>query len=282
MWSKPLSFLCSLALMLSTCSLFAAPKAQLWAVWEAHKPNSTKIIKHTAWTEFLKTYLVSKHGTNFIAYSNISAKQREALENYLHALQAVRIHQYNRNEQLAFWINLYNALTVKLVLDHYPVTSIRDITLDNSVLATGLWDTKLVTVESQALSLNDITHRILRPIWQDPRIHYALSSAALGSPNLQKTAFTATSVYNMLDKAAIDFVNSPRGVNIEDGKLTVSEIYLWYRKDFGETDAGIIQHLLKYAKPGLGKKLKAYDAISGGAFDWSLNDARAIKNLPQE
>ncbi len=97
-------------------------------------------------------------------------------------LAATSADRLRRAEQFPFWINLYNALTVKVVLDHYPVEIIRDIDISPGLFADGPWGKKLVTVEGEALSLDDIEHRILRPIWKDPRLHYVLNCAALGVP----------------------------------------------------------------------------------------------------
>ena len=175
---------------------------------------------------------------------------------------------------MAYWINLYNALTVDTVLNHYPVGSIRDISISPGLFNRGPWDRKLVTVEGQALSLNDIEHRILRPIWHDPRIHYAVNCASLGCPNLANTAYDGSHLDAMLDAAARAYVNNPRGAAVHDGKLTVSSIYRWYEADFGSTDAGVIAHLKRYAEPPLAAALNGISAIADDHYDWRLNDAR--------
>ena len=104
----------------------------------------------------------------------------------------------SRDEQLAYWINLYNALTVKVILDHYPVKSILDIDISPGWFSIGPWGKKLVAVEGVEISLDDIEHRILRPIWRDPRIHYALNCAAVGCPNLLREAFTGATAEVLL------------------------------------------------------------------------------------
>ena len=178
----------------------------------------------------------------------------------------------NRDEQKAYWINLYNALTVKVVLDHYPVRTIRLINLSSRAFARGPWDTKLLTVEGEELSLNDIEHRILRPIWQDPRVHYAVNCASLGCPNLQPQAFTGRDVEMQLEKAAREFINHPRGVSFPRNRLQVSSIYFWFQEDFGGSEKGIIKHLRKYLT---GKNLEQLDKVEkriGHDYDWNLND----------
>jgi len=121
------------------------------------------------------------------------------------------------------------------------------------------------------VSLDDIEHRILRPIWMDPRIHYAVNCASLGCPNLPRVAFTAKNAERLLHAGAKAYINHPRGVRIEDGTLTVSSIYAWFERDF-EEDGGVLGHLRRYANPQLATALAAFDRSSEFAYDWSLND----------
>ena len=100
------------------------------------------------------------------------------------------ITDYNKKEQLAYWINLYNSLTIKVVLEHYPVKSIKEIKL-SGIFKPGPWKKELVIIEGKKLSLDNIEHDILRPIWKDNRVHYAVNCASIGCPNLQNSAFTA-------------------------------------------------------------------------------------------
>jgi hypothetical protein len=253
----------------------AAPKAVLWERWLANDPESTITINHAPWDRFLSKYLVpGDDGTNRVAYGKVTEKDRVALEAYVKYLEGRTVSKFNSAEQQAFWINLYNALTVKVILDHYPVESIRDIDISPGLFADGPWGKKLATVEGADVSLDDIEHRILRPIWKDPRIHYAVNCAALGCPNLQPRAYTAPNLEELLEKGATDYVNHPRGVWFEDGKLKVSSIYNWFISDFGGDHQGVIGHLRKYARPGLSKRLEGKMRFRGHAYDWSLNEVR--------
>ncbi len=252
----------------------AAPKAELWEKWAAYNPNDARSIDHASWGRFLKKYVQShSSGVNRIAYGQVSDSSRASLQAYINGLAQTRISQFNRREQLAYWINLYNALTVKVALDHYPVRSIRDI--KSGLFSSGPWGKKLVAVEGEQLTLDDIEHRILRPIWKDPRIHYAVNCAALGCPNLQPIGFTAATVPTLLDQAAAEFINHPRGVTINRGKLVVSSIYVWFQADFGDSDEGVIQHLRQYASPDVSKALAKVMKISNDRYDWTLNDVGA-------
>ena len=252
-------------------SLFA-PKSELWERWTAHDAASTRTIDHAKWDAFLATYLEEDaKGLNRIAYARVSDADKVALRAYIDSLAAVEISGYARPEQYAYWTNLYNALTVQVILDHYPVASIQDIDISPGFLSNGPWGAELVTVEGEKLTLNDIEHRILRPIWRDPRLHYAVNCAAVGCPNLAGKAYTGATMDAMLEDAARAYVNDPRGVQIGQDGLVVSSIYIWFQDDFGGDDAGVIGHLKKYAEPSLAQKLDAAKEIDGHAYDWSLN-----------
>ena len=267
--------LSALFLILTCAALWAAPKANLWERWLVQNPESTIVVDHSPWDAFLKTYVVkSSDGINRVAYSKVTEGDKIALARYIDNLSKIPVSKLARSEQLPYWINLYNALTVQVVLDHYPIESIRDIDISPGFFSEGPWDKKLVTIEGEEVSLNDIEHRILRPIWRDPRIHYAINCASIGCPNLSEDAYTHENTQDLLNRGAHDYINHPRGVAIEGDKLIVSSIYVWFSEDFGGTDAKIISHLMKYAAPILAEKLKQFNHISDNRYDWSLNDAR--------
>jgi len=250
---------------------FAAPKAELWPRWEANDPQSNLRVDHSAWAKFLDNYLlVSESGTaNLVRYAEVNSEDKASLAKYIATLSTVPISRLNRLEQKAVWINLYNALTVQTILNHYPVESIRDIS--SGWFSSGPWDLKLVKVEGEEISLNDIEHRILRPIWEDNRVHYAVNCASLGCPNLQPEVFSAENMERLLDKAARAYVNSPRGVDLAGEKLTLSSIYDWFQVDFGGTDATMLAHLKKYAAPVLAEKLKRHQGRISYQYSWDLN-----------
>tara|TARA_E500000305_G_scaffold30749_1_gene23420 strand:- start:1847 stop:2680 length:834 start_codon:yes stop_codon:yes gene_type:complete len=250
----------------------AAPKAVLWDVWTAHDPASGIAVDHAGWDRFLGGYVrPGNDGINRVAYGAVTPEDRAKLDGYIDMLAAIPVHSLSRAEQLPFWVNLYNALTVRVVLEHYPVGSIRDIDISPGFFADGPWGKKLVTVEGEAISLDDIEHRILRPIWRDPRIHYAVNCASVGCPNLLPHAMTIENAEAFLEAAATAFINHPRGARIEEGKLYVSSIYDWFKADFGGGDAGVIEHLRSYAKGELATALKGLNLIEDDSYDWRLN-----------
>ena len=266
-----------LGLLFAHCSMLegiAAPSARLISThWLQNDPSSSVQADHSAWSRFLATYLVpGNDGVNRIAYGRVNAADQALLNRYITMLEASPVTRFSRPEQLAYWINLYNAATTRVVLQHYPVRSIRDI--GGGLFGTGPWDAKLVTVEGERLSLDDIEHGILRPIWHDPRIHYALNCASISCPKLQPIAFTANNEERLLDEAARAYVNDPRGVRIANGRLTVSSIYAWYRDDFGSSDSAVIDHLRRYASPQLAAELARFRKPDEDAYDWGLIDVR--------
>jgi predicted TIM-barrel fold metal-dependent hydrolase len=184
------------------------------------------------------------------------------------------VTRLSRAEQLPYWINLYNALTVRTVLAHYPVTSIRKIR--PGWLSLGPWKEKWVEVEEYPISLDDIEHRILRPIWRDPRIQCAVNCASLGCPNLQPTAFTRANTEALLENAAGAYVNHPRSVSFRGPELVVSSIYRWFREDFGDSDAGILLYLRQHAEPDLAARLGEVVEIADDLYDWRLNGAPQV------
>ncbi len=251
----------------------AAPKPDLWPRWQVHAEESGDVIDHSAWDMLLQKYVIIDHpsGVNRFQYKQVSPDDRDLLEKYLSSLQQVRVSSLNREEQKAYWINLYNGLTVKLILAHYPVKTIRDIDISPGLFQDGPWDAKLLFIEGEAVSLNDIEHRILRPIWQDNRVHYGLNCASLGCPNLLPKAFTVENLEKMLDIGARQYVNRPRGVRVGK-RLQVSSIYKWFQEDFGGTEQGVVDHLLQFADEELAVALKKNSKGLRYNYDWQLNE----------
>ncbi|MEM6578246.1 MAG: DUF547 domain-containing protein [Pseudomonadota bacterium] len=261
------------ALLLPTYALANWTSSQPKALpgWSAHNPGNSKPIDHSTWDRILKKYIARDgSGLNRFAYSRVSAADKAALDAYIQSLSQVTITQRSRAVQKAYWLNLYNAVTVDLILDNYPVNSIRDI--KSGVVSIGPWKKKLVNVQGVDLTLDNIEHNILRPIWQDPRIHYGVNCASVGCPNLHTQAFTGRNTEKLLDALARDYVNSSRGFSISGGRVTVSKIYKWFAYDFGNSQDNVIAHLAKYATPERRAALTEVGRISNTRYDWALNE----------
>jgi len=268
--SQKRSTFCLLLILLFPTLPRAAPASDLWPVWLAANPSSTATIDHSVWNAFLGRFVQpGADGINRVAYAQVPPQVLAGLQADLARLQAVRIDAYDRDEQRAYWMDLYNEETVVLVLTHYPVASIRDI--DGGFFHTGPWHERLLQVEGRRLSLNDIEHRILRPIWRDPLTHYGLNCASLGCPNLPMAAFTGANVAGMLAANARAYVNNKLHVRLDADGLVVSSIYVWYQADFGGSDQGVIDHLMRYAAPALRAGLARVHRLAGQQYDWRLN-----------
>ena len=239
--------------------------------------QSQKTIDHSAFDQFLRTYYVAPTNTNaphygaaLLRYADVTPADKAALTAYINRLQAVQVTSLNQDEQLAFWINLYNAQTIRVILDNYPVDSIRSIKT-NAFDFKGPWNDASLTVEGETLTLDNIENRIVRPIFNDPRIHYALNCAAIGCPNLRAQAFKGAGLNAVLDTQARTFINNPRAIKTEDGRIIASRIFLWYKKDYGDSEEDILSHIRQYANPELLQSLQGATNIDVYEYDWALN-----------
>ena len=242
--------------------------------WQRHDPASTHQVNHAPWAGFLDRYVaLDPNGPNLVRYGAVDHADRTRLDTYLADLEATAVTTLARPEQLAYWLNLYNARTVAVVLDHYPIESIREVTYGRRAGA-GPWQEKLIAVEGRRLSLDDGEHGIVRPIFREPRIHYAVNCAALGCPDLQPEPFRADALEAQFDRAARAFVNDARGISVTTGgAVTASSIYNWFRADFGGSEAAVLDHLRDHAATDLRQLLDGITGIARYAYDWSLNDA---------
>ena len=258
---------------------FAAPLGYgqtLESIWDKSDATNTATIDHADWQVVLDTYLITDDpsGVHLFDYRALQAntEDRQRLNRYLGHLQELDPRQYSRDVQMAYWINLYNALTVRVVVDAYPVESILQIH-NGETPDTGPWKDIHANVAGVPLTLDNIEHDILRPIWQDNRIHYAVNCASLGCPNLASEAFTAANLEPLMDQCAKDFVNHLRAVELLDEAFGVtSSLYFWYIEDFGNSEAGVLAHLQKYAEKDLAEQLRVFDGSLDHEYDWRLNE----------
>lgn len=255
---------------------FASLDKDLWPKWEATNPTSQKVISHQAWQDFLNRRLITNNeGINLIDYPNITKEDINHLNQYINQMATVPISEYNRQEQLAYWINLYNALTVQTILNHYPVESIQEIKISPGLFSIGPWGAHLITINGMRLTLDDIHNRIIRPIWNDARTHYAINNGSMGAANLSTKAYQSATLEPQLNQAATDYINSLRGIQIIEGKLVASKIYKWFYDDFGGNDIDLINHLKQYANKPLRMNLNQIKRVSTYNYNWHLNGVPA-------
>ena len=216
---------------------------------------------------FLAKYVTQKDGINLVAYDNVSEADERALEAYIETLSTTDISGFSQAETQAYWYNLYNAQTVDLILNNMPLESIRQIKRP--------WDQKLLTVNGQKMSLNDIEHATLREQFDEPRVHFAVNCASIGCPNLKMTAWEADTLDADLTQAAQDYVGSPRGITIDaEGKVDASEIFKWYKDDFGSNDKELLTYLSQFATGSTQTTLGSASKVDDWGYDWSLNIAK--------
>jgi len=251
-------------------SAIAAPKSELLPLWNSSNESNSQTIDHSKWQSVLDSFVVKNaSGINKVNYAKLKSEST-LLNEYVDSLLAIDPRAYNKGEQFSYWVNLYNAATVQLVTKEYPVRSITKI--KSGVFSFGPWDKKWITVAGETLSLNDIEHGILRPVWNESRIHFIVNCASIGCPNLSKTAFTTSNAEEQMERLAKDYINHPRGVSVSNGKLTVSSIFDWYLVDFGNSADALLNYLKKYANDDLKTQLNGLSSSKfDDNYDWSLN-----------
>lgn len=237
-----------------------------------------------AWQVFLARYLdtAAADGVNRLRYASVTPAHRKALEDHLASQQALKVSALPPKARMAYWINLYNAQTVAVILRAYPVKSILDIDLSGSGQSgsgksgggeKGPWKADLLKVEGRDLSLDAIENAILRPAFKDPRIHFALNCASLGCPELGPAAYTASNVDSLMERAAHAFVGSPHGAVLQGTTLRLSSLFDWYKDDFGRDRKERLEFLARYSPPAQAKAIREHAGKIEYFYDWSLNQA---------
>ncbi|MGP1275949.1 MAG: DUF547 domain-containing protein [Caulobacterales bacterium] len=227
---------------------------------------------HDPWDALLERHVTrGADGIDRVDYASwrADAADREALEAYIAALEALAVSTLPDAERFAVWANLYNAVTVRLILDEAPSDSIRQIR--PTLFSIGPWGMELTRSEGRTLSLDNIEHDIMRVQFEAAMVHYAVNCASIGCPNIGLRAWRAATLDADLEAAARAYVNHPRGVTVTERGLEISRIYKWFEEDFGGNDAGVIAHLLRFAEPELAEQIRANPRIVRHRYDWSLN-----------
>jgi hypothetical protein len=233
------------------------------------KVSGSAQIDHSEWDKLLRKH-VSNSGT--VNYKGFKSDEK-TLDTYLRHLSKIPIKRYPKEEQLAYWINAYNAFTVDMVVKNYPVKSIKDVRNGRSLVAklTGssqVWIEKLrYSFDGEELSLYNIENTKLLKNLFDPRIHFVINCASYSCPRLWNKAYTAANVDQVMDLMAAEFINDPSKNKVSAGSLQLSQIFEWYSDDFTQ-NGSLIGYLNKYSniKINPGAKLNFID------YNWSLNE----------
>ncbi|WP_378178901.1 DUF547 domain-containing protein [Aquimarina sp. SS2-1] len=170
---------------------------------------------------------------------------------------------WSRDEKIAYWINAYNAYTVKLIIDSYPVKSIKDLKKP--------WDKKFFKIDGEWFSLNELEHKILRK-FGDPRIHFAINCASISCPVVWNRAYTGKNLQRALDSQTEKFINDPTKNTITPYEVSVSKIFDWYRRDFKVNGGDVISFINRYARIKIAnQKEKGYKN-----YNWNLNEFQTL------
>lgn len=245
-----------LLLVLYGCFLWGQAPAKVPCFTTGVEQVTVKEGEHTKWDVLLKKHV---DASGLVDYKGF-LKDVAALNSYLNDLSGMPpAESASREEKLAYYINLYNAATVKLILDHYPIESIKDI--------KSPWDTKWIPLDGKLLSLGEIEHDILRKM-DEPRIHFAINCASYSCPALLNFAFEPATLNTQLEQATIGFIRDTTRNKIAKGSLELSQIFQWYKRDF--TGHGSLREYIDgYSDIDIDSNAR----ISYLKYDWSLNEA---------
>ncbi len=240
-------------------------------------PGSKETVDHGAFDALLKAHVVAgSDGINRVHYVKFREQGLEALKSYLLKLQRLDPTRLDADEHAAYFINLYNALTLDVALEHYPLNSIKMVKLADATgsVQDGPWKARLGTVNKQAISLDEIGGQILRPtlMKRAPSGHYLLNCLSIGCPNLLPDAITGTKLAGQMSASATAFVRHPRGLTVSGGRAKSSSLYSWYEDDFGGP-RGVIAHMIAAGGAEVAAKLTGITTITDHDYDWALADA---------
>ncbi|MDJ0622949.1 MAG: DUF547 domain-containing protein [Desulfocapsaceae bacterium] len=232
----------------------------------ANEPQAKEEL-HTIWAE-----LLDKHVNGGVVDYHGFKKDEDQLDAYLDVLDATDPEQLPENKRLALWLNAYNAYTVKLILDNFeegqPVKSIRDI----GGFFSGPWDIKFCRVGGEVYTLDNIEHDIIRPRFQEPRIHFAVNCASQGCPPLISEPYVGAQLDEQLTSSTVNFINDKEFNYLDGSTLYVTKIFKWFSEDFNE---GVVSFVRKYAKADLQNRLAELGdnvRVKYLDYDWSLNN----------
>lgn len=229
---------------------------------EEKKPEPIVAVKaeiHKTWDDLLRKNVSSSGKVNYGAF----VKDKDELNKYIKELKGMHkdVSSWGKNKRLAYWINVYNAVTVKLITDNYPVKSITDLNGGKP------WDSKLIDLGGTSYTLNVIENKIIRPKYNEPRIHFAVNCAAKSCPKIMNKAWTEDNIQRYLTKQTKAFIANTTENNISADKVELSKIFDWYKKDFGGDDAKLIQFINKYSDVQVNEGA----SVSFNEYNWELN-----------
>lgn len=227
-------------------------------------------VSHKLFDEVLKEFVDEK---GWVDYQRLQDNSQQ-LQDYLKLLQNNHPNDsWSKNEQLAYWINAYNAFTLQLIIEKYPVESIKDIGSWIQIpFVNTPWDISFIEIGDETYDLNNIEHDILRSDFDEPRIHFAIVCASYSCPRLNQAAYTAENIDGQLAAAAKDFLNDPRKNKINANNPELSKIFSWFGGDFKKKTT-LIEFINQYSEIEINPDAD----ISFLDYDWRLNDQKMLK-----
>lgn len=226
--------------------------------------NAEEYLAHSTWTTLLKKHVDVEGHVNYKGFK----EDEKLLDEYLAVLSSNHPQtDWGKNDQLAFWINAYNAFTVKLIVKNYPVQSIKD--LGGSIYKVNTpWDEKFIMIGDETYDLNNIEHGIIRKDFDEPRIHFAVNCASVSCPRLRNEAYVGSTLDAQLDDQARYFINNPVKNKITKDCAKLSKIFTWFKGDFTASGGSVADFINKYAEVKITKKTK----MESLDYDWNLNE----------
>ncbi len=222
---------------------------------------------HEDWDKLLKELVDTGGSVDYRGFVD----EMDKLQRYLDILSSNPPDPsvWSEAEQLAYWINAYNAFTVKLITDNYPVKSIRD--LDPSVaipMVRTVWHKKFFEIGGTPMNLDQIEHKILRKDFEEPRIHFAINCASISCPPLRNEAYSAKELEKQLDEQARIFINHPRWNELSPKQVSLSAIFNWFKGDFTKKGKSLIDFINLYSEV----KIQSNAKVNFLEYDWGLNE----------
>lgn len=223
-------------------------------------PPASAQVSHAEWNRILKEYVSASGRVNYEKLKN----HQDVLDHYLKQLSANAPQPgWSIDERKAYWINAYNAFTISLILQHYPVRTIKDI----GGIFTSPWAIEFITIGREKYTLDRIEHDILRKEFNDPRIHFAIVCASRSCPVLLNRAYDPLELDHQLNEQARGFLSDPSRNKIASSAVEISRIFDWFKGDF-TTRGTLIQFLNRYSSVPINSNA----SISYLDYDWSLNE----------
>ena len=228
--------------------------------------TSSGPVDHSIYDQLLKKYVDERGQVNYKGFK----KEQAEFKKYLDLLSKnPPAASWSKNEQMAYWINAYNAFTIQLILDHYPVQSIKDIGSKIQIpFVTTPWAIKFISIGKEKMSLDNIEHGTLRKKFDDPRIHFALVCASKSCPRLRNEAYMAEKLDRQLDDQGRDFLNNPAKNAITPKQASLSKYFDWYKGDWQDNGKSIEEWVNRYSKT----KINSNTKISFMDYNWNLNE----------